>query len=688
MTRENTANIPDLRSGERPVVRRPLNHPPASSRLTRVLGERYRLEALLGIGAMGEVYRAYDLKARQPCAIKLVLPSAIGRLQAHKRFLTEAEAISRLFHPNIVEVRSFDEDEDGTKFLVMELLEGEDLQSLLSRSGRLPLERALGILRAVGSALQYAHDLGVVHRDIKPSNIFLSRTVRRNGNATEQVKVLDFGLAKLQGQSGQLVTTAAEGGDQAKLSHGLVLGTPTYLPPESMRPGARRLDPRVDQWSLAVVAYQLLSGMLPFEHPNPRQLALRIRYEDPLPLRLLSPELPPHVYLAIEVALSKRREHRFAQIKDFIRMLDNLPVSTAQASGVAAAAAAAVHSGPEQTPLPLPMPLLDESLSVPDFVTPENEVCSLAAVAAGQDVPLRQRTVQYTASQLHQLLIEGKVVDAAPAPVEVDEMPTVRYRTGVPLPSSVTPPEPPAAVSPVLTRSMPPPPPRSEPEEIRLPTLIAELPPDVSQKLRARASGFPERPLKMPATMTPVQGVVVAPVSPVVQAPLAVGWGWRVVGLGSFLAGAAVVAALLSGWHLAHDPVKPAAAARAASAPSVPSVSSVSIPAPAPAPRAVDPQDVAPAAAPDRELEPEEAPAEIVPDAGGSPGAGPGAGPGPAASAMPPLPSAAPPARPRDVGPPVAIAPISPELTAAVPLAFEHDEEPSALRPYRALSER
>ena len=678
MTRENTANIPDLRSGERPVVRRPLNHPPASSRLTRVLGERYRLEALLGIGAMGEVYRAYDLKARQPCAIKLVLPSAIGRLQAHKRFLTEAEAISRLFHPNIVEVRSFDEDEDGTKFLVMELLEGEDLQSLLSRSGRLPLERALGILRAVGSALQYAHDLGVVHRDIKPSNIFLSRTVRRNGNATEQVKVLDFGLAKLQGQSGQLVTTAAEGSDQAKLSHGLVLGTPTYLPPESMRPGARRLDPRVDQWSLAVVAYQLLSGMLPFEHPNPRQLALRIRYEDPLPLRLLSPELPPHVYLAIEVALSKRREHRFAQIKDFIRMLDNLPVSTAHASGVAAAA---VHSGPEQTPLPLPVPLLDESLSVPDFVTPENEVCSLAAVAtgAGQDVPLRQRTVQYTASQLHQLLLAGKVVDATPAPVEVDEMPTVRYRTGAPLPSSVTPPEPPAAVSPVLTRSMPPPPP--EPEEIRLPTLIAELPPDVSQKLRARASGFPERPLKMPATMTPVQGVVVAPVSPVVQAPLAVGWGWRVVGLGSFLAGAAVVAALLSGWHLAHDPVKPAAAARAASVPAVPTAPTV----PA-ASRAVDPQDVAPAAAPDRELEPEAAPAEPVPDASGSPGADPG--PGPAASAMPPTPSAAPPARPRYLGPPVAIAPIEPELTAVMPIAFEHDEEPSALTPHRVLSER
>ena len=681
MTRENTANIPDLRSGERPAVRRSLNHPPTSSRLTRVLGERYRLEALLGIGAMGEVYRAYDLKARQPCAIKLVLPSAIGRLQAHKRFLTEAEAISRLFHPNIVEVRSFDEDEDGTKFLVMELLEGEDLQSLLSRSGRLPLERALGILRAVGSALQYAHDLGVVHRDIKPSNIFLSRTVRRNGNATEQVKVLDFGLAKLQGQSGQLVTAAADGGDQAKLSHGLVLGTPTYLPPESMRPGARRLDPRVDQWSLAVVAYQLLSGMLPFEHPNPRQLALRIRYEDPLPLRLLSPELPPHVYLAIEVALSKRREHRFGQIKDFIRMLDNLPVSTAQASGVAAAALAAVHGGPEQTPLPLPAPMLDDSGSVPDFVTPENEVCSLAAVAASAgEVPLRQRTVQYTASQLHQLLIEGKVVEPAPAPVEIDEMPTVRYRAGAPLPSSVTPPEPPAATNPVLLRSVPPPPPRTEPEEIRLPTLIAELPPDVSQKLRARANGFPDQPLKMPATMTPVYGVVVAPVSPVVQPPLAVGWGWRAVGFGSFLAGAAFVAALLSGWHLSHgNPVTPAASARAASVPSVPSA-----PVPREEPRAVEQQDVAPEAAPVPEIEPKAAPAETVPDAG----AIPGAVPGPAASAMPPPPAAAPPVRPLNVGPPVAIAPIPPELTAAVPLAFEHDEEPSALTPRRALSDR
>lgn len=143
----------------------------SGARVGQLLCGRYRLELLLGKGAMGEVYRATDTERQEPCAIKLVLPEASLPLQAQRRLVQEAKVISRLYHPNIVEVREFLQDRDGTCLLVMELLQGVDLQTVLHKQGRLPLWRALEIARSVGAALQYAHEMGVIHRDISPGKV-------------------------------------------------------------------------------------------------------------------------------------------------------------------------------------------------------------------------------------------------------------------------------------------------------------------------------------------------------------------------------------------------------------------------------------------------------------------------------------------------------------------------------------
>lgn len=308
-----------------PIVAGPMttDADPASTRVGRILAGRYRLEARVGAGAMGEVYQALDLRCRRRCAVKLVLPDAPRDLRADRRFWNEAQMAARLHHPNIVSWSEFNHDHDGTEFMVLELLDGQDLYDLLLASGRLPLPRVLEILRSVGSALQYAHDLGIVHRDIKPENIFLSRQRGADGTSREIVKVLDFGLAKLfrEEYSGNGVQSPQV---ERRLTQGMAVGTPAYVPPEIIM-GSSLIDGRADQWSLGVVAYQLLSGQLPFEHRSTLGLCQLICTAEPMPLRELAPDLPDHVVQAVARALGKHPSARFSRIHDFVRALDNQP---------------------------------------------------------------------------------------------------------------------------------------------------------------------------------------------------------------------------------------------------------------------------------------------------------------------------------------------------------------------------
>lgn len=355
---------PGLGSKTQPQPSLRLTEPKPIGRVGQILSGRYRLVAQLGTGAMGEVYRALDLQRKRHCAVKLISPDAPASLQAHQRFMNEAQIVSRLSHPNIIEVHEFNEDRDGTPYLVMEILEGEDLQALVTRCGRLPLEYSLRILSEVGAGLHFAHELGVVHRDVKPNNIFLCQQKSPVSKNRELAKILDFGLAKLVSEGGR--RAGAWSLEQPQLTRGIVVGTPAYMPPETLLGESETVDPRSDQWALAVIAYEMLSGQLPFAHEDledPLRICRLICTEDPIPLRILVPGLPPHVYYAIEVAMSKKREHRFSSIGDFLRTLANQPLRGQPPLGGAAVAATAELSpamaATAGTPGPVPVPLTD-----------------------------------------------------------------------------------------------------------------------------------------------------------------------------------------------------------------------------------------------------------------------------------------------------------------------------------------
>lgn len=274
----------------------------------RILGERFQLTDKIGRGAMGAVYRAIDLIDECECAVKLLSPSSPTTAETYQRFVREATIVAGLFHPHIVDIRHFGRDADGTPFLVMELLQGQDLFQLTRGNRRLPLAYGLDVLNQAGCAIQAMHSMGVIHRDIKLQNIFLCHDKSHSGRAGGIVKLVDFGLSTMLGA--EQLTGA-----------GTVVGTMEYLSPEGTYGNSQALDTYSDQWSLAVVAYRLLSGYMPFEADNIISLIVEIRQARPLPLRERMPGLPQHVCDAIHRALSPRKQDRHESIEVLISEL-------------------------------------------------------------------------------------------------------------------------------------------------------------------------------------------------------------------------------------------------------------------------------------------------------------------------------------------------------------------------------
>lgn len=271
-----------------------------------LLSERYYLQGIIGSGAMGKVYRAFDRQQGRACAIKMLNVAVEQGADEYRRFANEASIVAKLRHPNVVEISDFLCDERGRPFLVMELLDGTDLHTHLQYVGRLPLGRVQQIILRVADALQSAHRQGIIHRDIKPRNIFLSR--HQGGSATaedEIVKVVDFGLAKI-------VTCQVQ-----QTAQGIILGTPDYMSPEATLGRSVEVDARTDQWALAVTAYRMLSGSLPFRDSDVVRLLLKIRQESPIPISQLVPGIPDHAAQAIARAMSKSKQDRYASIQDF-----------------------------------------------------------------------------------------------------------------------------------------------------------------------------------------------------------------------------------------------------------------------------------------------------------------------------------------------------------------------------------
>ena len=269
--------------------------------LGRVIDGRYRVQARLGTGGMGVVYRVEHLHLGKTAAMKVLSPDTAAKPEMVRRFRLEAQSVSKLNHPNIVQTFDFGQA-DGALYLVMEFIKGDDLATLLKREGPWTFARAARFFIQVCSGLSEAHEAGIVHRDLKPENLMVVH--RRDA---EHAKVLDFGLAKLRER-----TTAGAGIS----SGGQVIGTPYYMAPEQVR--GEDLDARADIYSLGATLYRVLTGEPPFDAPSPVSVLAKHITDEPVPPRDRAPgqALPADADRIVLRAMAKNVDDRYATAAD------------------------------------------------------------------------------------------------------------------------------------------------------------------------------------------------------------------------------------------------------------------------------------------------------------------------------------------------------------------------------------
>lgn len=293
----------------------------------RFLVDRYRLETKIASGGMGTVYRAVDERLRRPVAVKLLREHLIEDERALERFRREAQAVASLTHPNIARVYDYVEDA-GQHFIVMELVEGEDLASVIRDGGALGPHRAPDVAVQVCDALSDAHALRIVHRDIKPANVLIGKN--------DVVKVTDFGIARVVG-------------DGTLTASGMFMGTATYVAPEVAE--GLTATPLSDIYSLGVVLFEMLTGFPPFEAESPVAMALEhISGEVPLP-STKRPDVPDHLDEAVRRATAKDPGERFRTTAEFAEHL-RTDMANAGAATLSTSTPDAI-GGPATSTLPL-----------------------------------------------------------------------------------------------------------------------------------------------------------------------------------------------------------------------------------------------------------------------------------------------------------------------------------------------
>jgi serine/threonine protein kinase len=301
----------------REVLRRP---PPMTSKpnagnldplLTRVIAGNFRVEKLLGSGAMGNVYKAEQLSLSKAVAVKVLHPHLMSDDKLVLRFKREAKSASLLNHPNSIQIIDSGQDKDGTLYIAMELLTGRDLAQVIRDDFPIPVPRIVRIMSQVLSALDEAHIQGVIHRDLKPSNIML---IERRGEA-DFVKVCDFGIAKA-------AQDAKEDRESMLTIQGLVCGTPEYMAPEQAR--GEVLDGRADLYAAAVILFQMVTGDIPFKGDTPMAIVSRHLVEAPaIPSRRRTDvPIPPALDALILKGMEKSRELRFPNATAFREALE------------------------------------------------------------------------------------------------------------------------------------------------------------------------------------------------------------------------------------------------------------------------------------------------------------------------------------------------------------------------------
>ena len=310
-----------------------------------VVADRYHILKKLGEGGMGQVYLAEHVKMGRKSALKVMNPGMNQDADAIARFNREASNASRLNHPNICAIYDFGETPDGLIYLAMEFIEGQSLTSLVEKSGALPAARAAAIIHQSADALQVAHDAGIVHRDLKPDNIMIAK----NRDGTDLAKVVDFGIAKAHSSDAQKVTKT-----------GLVVGTPEYMSPEQL--AGDKLDGRSDIYSLGLVAFNTLTGKLPFPAETAQEAMIARLVEQPKTLAEMKPDVawPAEVQAVMDKALMRDVNERYQSAAQFGRELwaacESMPTTQAAEAGtqVLSAPATAAAAGVPKTRVATP----------------------------------------------------------------------------------------------------------------------------------------------------------------------------------------------------------------------------------------------------------------------------------------------------------------------------------------------
>ncbi|HET7632197.1 MAG TPA: serine/threonine-protein kinase [Gemmatimonadaceae bacterium] len=295
-----------------------------------IIADRYHVLRKLGEGGMGQVYLAEHVKMGRKSAVKVMNPGMVNDADAISRFNREASNASRINHPNVAAVYDFGETGEGLIYLAMEFVEGPPLTKLIEQLGALPPLRAADICRQAADALSVAHDMGIVHRDLKPDNIM----VAKNRDGSDLVKVVDFGIAKAADNEAQKVTKT-----------GLVVGTPEYMSPEQL--AGDKLDGRSDIYSLALVAFNMLTGKLPFPSESAQEAMIMRLTDKPRPLAEMKPDTAwtDEVQAVMDKALERDAAQRYqgaAQFgRDLYQTVEAMPQSVAAAAGTQVMGAAA-----------------------------------------------------------------------------------------------------------------------------------------------------------------------------------------------------------------------------------------------------------------------------------------------------------------------------------------------------------
>ncbi len=298
---------------------------PGAELTGQLLGKRYRIERVVGIGGMGSVYAATDLNTTAKVAVKILKPEAAGQYETVERFFREARAAVAIDSAHVVKVLDVGETRrNGLPYMVMEYLEGEDLGAVIQRRRKLPIDEVADFVIQACIGLSKAHSLGIVHRDIKPSNLWIAKGT----GGVALLKILDFGISK---------TDAGSGVDERLTATTSVFGSPSYMSPEQVR-SAKNVDLRTDIWGLGTVLYECLTGgRLPFEGDNAGAVFAAIIADPPQPIRLFRPDVPEAFEAIVLGALQKPRDARIGSANELAHRL--APFATARTLEMLEAAA-------------------------------------------------------------------------------------------------------------------------------------------------------------------------------------------------------------------------------------------------------------------------------------------------------------------------------------------------------------